>query len=756
MKTLPRFLYLLFFIGLAALAALALDRVVQPSMSTILLRAVIVAAVCGAPGLIHRKLWPLTIVLLPVGAYLLLRTIVPVPATVEGIADQYRFYVGQLRLGVSAYKSEFFPLALTDAPELQLLLAFVVYWLTGIAAFLALTLRRPVPAIVLVLVLLGFSLTVDAAPRVVWLALLFLILAASLLVLSRELKRERWRLRDALAGGAVGVVASLLALALLGAAPSAVATPWQDWRAWDPFRQGGSVFTFNWLQNYPNLLDPANNTVIIKVESPSPSYWRANALDTFTGTAWVTSQAFLRRVEPVQAGDHFAYPIPSAEPTPGGKTATEIFRVQSVYTNYLFAGGDPQSLSIDRSLALRMNDMRSLHVSKALGPSLEYSVTAVIPELKPTDLVGKGTDYPQAVDRYLTLPFHRVADLAGPDKEAEWRTMMSEMSPDGWEWVDLYALNRQIVGDATDPYDVTLRIEKYLRTYFDYSLAPPASEYSSAFAAFLFDTRAGYCQHFSGSMALLLRYNGIPARVAVGFTSGEEESPGVYTVSTNNAHAWVEVYFPNVGWIAFDPTPGRNLPTGTSSSNPTFINPFTESGTPGPGPVTTQVPRQDIPDRQPTGAGTVGAGRPGWLSRATWLPWVAGLVVLLIGWPVARGLWRQRRLHRGPLDRRLEASLKLLREELSAYGVAAAPSRTLEEVFDIVHAHVGLEPDLALIDRADAVLFGGRAAKAEDVERAETLRHEVRTRLRKRHGWVRTSFTWYGVPGSISAGGQGA
>ena len=62
-------------------------------------------------------------------------------------------------------------------------------------------------------------------------------------------------------------------------------------------------------------------------------------------------------------------------------------------------------------------------------------------------------------------------------------------------------------------------------------------------------------------MALLLRYNGIPARVAVGFTTGEAESRRASTsVSTNNAHAWVEVYFPTVGWVAFDPTPGTEPP----------------------------------------------------------------------------------------------------------------------------------------------------------------------------------------------------
>ena len=66
------------------------------------------------------------------------------------------------------------------------------------------------------------------------------------------------------------------------------------------------------------------------------------------------------------------------------------------------------SLTIDQDVALRMNDMRSLHVSKALGPTLEYSLTAVIPELNPADLVGKGSDYPAGAGSLPQLPFPRL------------------------------------------------------------------------------------------------------------------------------------------------------------------------------------------------------------------------------------------------------------------------------------------------------------------------------------------------------------
>jgi transglutaminase-like putative cysteine protease len=754
MKAWPRLLYLLCFIALAVVSALALNRVFQPSVATTLVRAVIVAALCGAPGLVFRRLWPLAILLLPVGCYLFLRTTLPIPTLIDGIGGQFHFYAEQLRLGPSAYTHATFSLGHlsgTDAPELRLFFAFVVYWLIGAAAFLALSLRRALLGMALVLVLFGFSLTVDDPYQALWPAIAFLILAACLFVLSRALGREGWRFRDALAGMAVGVVASLLALGLLTAVPSVVATPWQDWRSWDPFRSGASAYSFNWLQNYPKLLDPSNNILVMRVESPSPSYWRASALDTFTGSAWVTSRAFLVRMEPEpqQESDgsySYTYGIPAAEPTPSGETVTESFDIQSVYTNYFFTGGDPKSLTIGQEIPLRMSDVRALRVSTTLGPTLHYTLTAVVPQLSPSDLVGLGTEYSEDLDGYLTLPFTRVADIAGPDKAAAWRAMTSTNGPDLTEWAGLYDLNQRIVGDASDPYEITLRIERHLRQSYTYSLAPPASQYSSPYAAFVFDTRSGYCQHFAGVMAMLLRYNGIPARVAVGFATGETKSPGVYLVSRNNAHAWVEAYFPTVGWVAFDPTPGRSLPiAGGSSTSPGFVNPFADGDISGGGTPDT-LPRPDgTPNQGQTGGETGDTGGRSWLSRAAWLPWVAALAVVLVGWPVGRGLWRRRWLHRGSLDQRLQASLRLFRTELSDYGVPVAPSDTLEEALQTLQKHTAFKPDAAFINRTDAVLFGGRSARTKDVEESETLRRRVKISMRNRQGWLRTGLAWYGI-----------
>ena len=747
MKIFPRLLYLLCFIGMGLAAALALDRTLHPSMSSILVRAVIMGGVLGAAGLVHRKAWAVSLVLLPVGAYVLFRTIMPPTAGIHGVGALYHFYVRGLSTGAAEYAAKFFPLSITGAPELRLLLATAVYGLTGAASFLALSLRRPVPGVTLVLLLLGFSFTVDTIQRVLLLAILFVTFAFGVLILSRSLERRTWRVRDAIPGVLVGAAGAALAVVLLGAAPSAVASPWEDWRAWNPFNQGSAIYSFNWLQNYPQLLSPANDTPIMRVESTRPSYWRANALDQFTGQAWVASQGFLKQIGRTHDTGNYIYAIPPADPAPVGATVTESFHVRSVYTNYFFTGGDPRSLAMSQSIVLRMNDMRSLHVVNALGPSLDYTLTAVIPKITPSSLVALGSSYPESVQRYLDLPFPRIAQLEGSDKNATWSDMVSQGSADGLQWAGLYALDQTIVGDATDPYKIALRLEKYLRTDYRYTLAPPPSDYTSPYAAFLFDTRAGYCQHFAGAMALLLRFNGVPARVAVGFTTGESVSAGVFSVSTNNAHAWVEAYFPTAGWVAFDPTPGRNLPyPGPSSTSPGFKDPFLAAPT-GPTTVTTTAAPDQFP-KNPTGSTgtTPDSGSSNWISSVPWLPWAVGVMALLVAWPVGRRAWRERGLRHGTLTQRFAASLRLLRETLSAYGVAATRSSVVEEVLDLIEVRLGLERDPELAARAGAVLFGGRKARPKDLERAETFRREVEAQLRKQCGWLRTLRAWYWPP----------
>ena len=95
----------------------------------------------------------------------------------------------------------------------------------------------------------------------------------------------------------------------------------------------------------------------------------------------------------------------------------------------------------------------------------------------------------------------------------------------------------------------------YLGHGFTYNEEPPLHPYP--LESFLFSDKSGYCQQFSGAMALLLRMGGIPARVAAGFTTGTyDRTTHQYVVTDIDAHDWVEVWFPSYGWVKFDPTPG--------------------------------------------------------------------------------------------------------------------------------------------------------------------------------------------------------
>ena len=202
----------------------------SPSLAPTLFLAVILGTVAGGPGLVHRRARPLALVLIPLGAYLMLRAQLSLPPTVHGVWQQIGFFREQLGAGGQAYVTQHLPFDLAGVPELRLLLSFFVYGATALSAFAALSLRRALPAVAILLVLLGFGLTIDATDRVILLPLTFLLLAGCLLMLSRSLERERWKPADSLAGLATTLIAALLGFSLLGATSAAASQPWQDWR----------------------------------------------------------------------------------------------------------------------------------------------------------------------------------------------------------------------------------------------------------------------------------------------------------------------------------------------------------------------------------------------------------------------------------------------------------------------------------------------------------------------------------------------
>ena len=142
-------------------------------------------------------------------------------------------------------------------------------------------------------------------------------------------------------------------------------------------------------------------------------------------------------------------------------------------------------------------------------------------------------------------------------------------------------LARNVAGDAPTAYAAVNRVESFLRKEYIYDEAPPYPTSLPDGATgpadrppivdFLFVSRRGFCQHFAGAMAVMLRSIGIPARVAVGYGTGHwDNGRKQWVVLDRDAHSWVEVWFPGRGWLPFDPTPGRSAPNPASVSSPDY------------------------------------------------------------------------------------------------------------------------------------------------------------------------------------------
>src|SRR4029077_1499551 len=169
----------------------------------------------------------------------------------------------------------------------------------------------------------------------------------------------------------------------------------------------------------------------------------------------------------------------------------------------------------------------------------------------------------------------------------------------------------RLTAKARSPYEATITIERWLRSSggFGYDEHPPAPVGAPPLVDFLVRSKLGYCQQFAGTMALMLRYLGIPARVAVGFTSGTWKD-GSWTVTDHDAHAWVEAWFAGYSWLTFDPTPGRGELTAT------YTNPPASAHAPPPPTPGPRRPRAAPPARAASSApAPVGVKLPRLFSR---------------------------------------------------------------------------------------------------------------------------------------------
>jgi transglutaminase-like putative cysteine protease len=287
------------------------------------------------------------------------------------------------------------------------------------------------------------------------------------------------------------------------------------------------------------LRNPA--ATLFYVEAERPVYWRLLSLDRFTGEVWTSTNLGSLSGRPLSGSAEL-----HASPVPGSMEVVQDYEIAELSQPWMPAAFEPSRVELDPAeepgLVLHDEDTEALSRKILTHPGLRYRVTSRVARPDPGALdeafIGRSLA-PWA--RYLELP--------------------EDLPP------RIRTLARQIAGQASTPYRKVLAIQDHLRT-FTYDEQAPPGHGSNHILNFLEETQTGFCEQFAGTMAVLIRSLGYPARVAVGFLPGDLGEDGRWVVTTEHVHAWVEVLFPGYGWLAFEPTPRGDNPV-----NPLYLHP---------------------------------------------------------------------------------------------------------------------------------------------------------------------------------------
>jgi len=285
-----------------------------------------------------------------------------------------------------------------------------------------------------------------------------------------------------------------------------------------------------------------NDTIVmrVRVDETQPQRdlrWRGVALDEFTGFGWRKSPE-ARRLDVITERAGF-FKIDTTEAL--HRLTTQTFFLEPLESPVLFAAprvvavqGDLPWVRVDEegSIQTRRHDYERI-IYKALSDTNEPRMDQLRNDLRPL---------PVPYYRYLQLP-EKLDPRIGP-----------------------LATTIILHANANNRYDAAKAIESYLQREYSYSFDMKATG-PEPVADFLFNVKSGHCEYFASAMVLLLRTHGIAARLVNGFLPGEyNDAAGAYTVRQQDAHSWVEVYFPETrAWVTFDPTPpaGRTEPVRT-------------------------------------------------------------------------------------------------------------------------------------------------------------------------------------------------
>jgi len=324
-----------------------------------------------------------------------------------------------------------------------------------------------------------------------------------------------------------------------------------------------------------------NNNPVFMYEAADKTYWKVETKDVYTGKGWIPSGATSTSF---REGDLVpVYPIPDTVDT--DKRVARVFFTKNFYTlSFLMYPAGVQRIDQvepqgPKPFEFQMDNVKE-KISSNSGNVFGYLVNYKMPKYKAVDL-RKTTELPSSLN----------------EKFYEKYTQLPQGLPPR-----IKELTEKITAGQTNWYDKAKAVETYLSgpdyTYDQKNVAVPGKN-DDYVDQFLFKTKRGYCDNFSTSMAVMLRSIGIPTRWVKGYTGGDfhQYSNGniaqsIYQVTNNNAHSWVEVFLPNVGWVPFEPTKGYSNDL-VIQEDTTVKNTNTQAAMPAPVKRFERQPRAD-------------------------------------------------------------------------------------------------------------------------------------------------------------------
>ncbi|MHB0866653.1 MAG: transglutaminase family protein [Thermoleophilia bacterium] len=473
-----------------------------------------------------------------------------------------------------------------------------------------------------------------------------------------------------------------------------------------------SYYGFN---NYMDLRSRGNLTddLVMKVKADSYNFYRGIVFDEYNGKGWEVRND--ETVEVATATAPFDLNLATTA-IPKTRSGVESFYIEADLPNIIFSSWKPGSLFFPAD-RIKVDAFGGLRSPFPLTDGTVYTVM---------------TDKPVFAAETLRA-YPRAKDAPAPEQYTQ--------LPDSGSLLEVERLARQISQPYNNRYDRVQAIQRYLKENYRYDLnIAPQNRDMDAVAYFLFEEKAGYCEHFASAMAVMSRSVGIPARVVTGYAGGEYNPfTGLWEIRQSDAHAWVEIYFGGQGWVPFDPTPGFDAPAGGSEEHSSWIagQLFSYlSGALGDGPV-----GQVLGATAGFTGNILGAVRGLPLTLITGVV-MAAAMVLSGSRRALRPLVQNRRRRRRLVESLGADYLKVpvlheyftLASELQELGLVRKTDETLARFADRVTGYIGAKDFVTLSRMVETLRYGNGGMENDQMLSARRLSQSVMEKIEARKG----------------------